>query len=159
MKVYRLSNGSTDTSHLIDLSNRIFGIGGDFRLGKKGNRTVLHKDSFVVEIAPESGGVWAADEARLFKPYMDVTLPAEKSAVTKAQEFVKKNELLPKLTAPFSFGKPIVGGTHFATNQSGKRVNRRLDVQVILLADGVMGSTSKAGICTRLRLSGMLSTS
>src|SRR6185436_14675111 len=79
----------------------------------------------------ESGGVWAADEARLFKPYLDTALPAEKTAVTKAQDFLKKNELLPKLSAPFSFGKPIVGGTHFATNQSGKRVNRRLDVQVI----------------------------
>lgn len=131
MKIYRLASGPIDASHLIEVSNRIFGIGGDFKLGKKGNRTVLHQGSYVVEIAPESGGIWAADEAKLFKPYVDAALPAEKTAVARAKEFLKKNELLPKLSAPFRFGAPIVGGTHFATNQSGKRVNRRLDVQVI----------------------------
>ena len=131
MIIYRLESNPTDRPHLIDVSNRIFGIGQNFKLSKRGAGTVLSSGSLVVEIAPESGGIWAADEAQLFKPAMKPELPNPKEAVAMARELLTKRELLPKLEAPFRYGDPVIGGTHFSTNQSGKRVDRQLDVQVV----------------------------
>ena len=48
-----------------------------------------------------------------------------------ARNLLNKNGLFPKLEAPFKLGNAVVGGTHFATNRSRRRVNRRLDTQVI----------------------------
>lgn len=77
MKIYRLASGPSDTPHLIDLSNRLFGVGQDFKLGKRGTGNVLRSGAHVVEIAPESGGAWAADESQLFKPSVKAVLPTE----------------------------------------------------------------------------------
>jgi len=131
MNIYRLASSAADTPHLIDVSNRIFGIDGNFKLTKRGTSNVLQSTSLVVEVDAESGGIWAADEAQLFKPSAKAVLPTNRAAISMARNLLNKNGLFPKLEAPFKLGNAVVGGTHFATNRSGRRVNRRLDTQVI----------------------------
>jgi hypothetical protein len=130
MLIYRLDPGRADFPHLIDCSHKLFGIGDNFKLSKRTTGNVLHNGSHVVEVAPESGGIWAADESQLFKPLTRASLPAPKAAVAKSKKLLFNDGFLPKLDRPFRFGDPTIGGTRFATNQSGKRIDQRLDIQV-----------------------------
>jgi hypothetical protein len=86
----------------------------------------------VVEVAGESGGTWSADESQLWKPGLRPQLLSEKDAAAKAERLVAEQQLLPKLAAPFRFGKPAIGGTHVSSKdvKTEKREDRRLDVQV-----------------------------
>jgi hypothetical protein len=132
LPIYRLASEGTDIARLNDIGQRIFGLKQDFELRQHPTGCGLHCGRHVVELAAASGGIWAADEDRLWNPAQDPKLPTEKDALARANQIVAERELLPRLKGPFKFGKPIVGGTHFATNRNRdrKRENRRLDVQI-----------------------------
>lgn len=130
LPVYRVVPQDTSTKRLVTLGHQIFGLHDEFDLGEARDARVLRNGKRVVELASASGLVWAADESQLWKPSVKADLPTEADALAKASEFLKRNQLLPELHAPFSYGKPVVGGTHYALRQSGKRENRQLDVQV-----------------------------
>ena len=100
-------------------------------LGETRDCKVLRNGKRVVELANASGAVWAADESQIWKPSVKAELLSEADALSKAQAFLKRNQLQPELNSPFRYGKPVVGGPHFALRKGGKRENRRLDVQVI----------------------------
>ena len=68
LPIFRVSSGDTSTPALIELSRHILGIGDDFQISLRGASRVLRSGYRVVELAGESGGVWAADESQLWKP-------------------------------------------------------------------------------------------
>ncbi len=86
----------------------------------------------MVEFAEESGGTWSADESQLWNPSLRPKLLSEREGVAKAEKLVAEQQLLPKLSKPFPFGKPTVGGTHVSRKEvkTGNREDHRLDVQV-----------------------------
>jgi hypothetical protein len=120
----------TSTQRLVELGERIFGLQHDFRLGETKDAKVLRDGKRVVELANASGAVWAADESQRWKPSVKGTLPSKSEATSIARSFLKRSQLLPKLGEPFTFGKPMLGNTHFALLKNGKRANRVLDMQV-----------------------------
>ena len=139
LPIYRLVSNDTSTKRLALLGHEIFGIGDDFNLGKTSDAQVLRNGKLVVELANASGAVWAADESQLWKPSIKAILPEDSDAIAIAQAFLSRTRLLPQLSAPFSLGRPIIGGTHLARRQGGKRINNRLDVQVTfpILVNGI----------------------
>lgn len=132
LAIYRLGSGDSSAAHHIDIADRLFGIKERFKLAESGGSRVLHGESgHRVEIAPASGGIWAVDEAQLWKPALRPKLPAGKAALDNARKLLRDRNLLPSLAAPFRFGEPVLGGTYFALRQAGRREDRRLDVQVV----------------------------
>lgn len=130
LPIYRLGSESADVPRLIDLGQRIFKINQDYTLSDSGASRKLRRSQYQVEIASKSGGIWAADEAQLWNPSMRPDLPQEKDAIATANKLVSDRKLLPRLEGRFRFGAPVLGGTYFATNRSGKRENHKLDIQV-----------------------------
>ena len=110
--IYRLSSDAGTVSQLASHGRRLFNITDDFQLNQRGNSRVLRNGNHVVEVAGESGGTWSADESQLWKPGLRPQLLSEKDAAARAERLVAEHQLLPKLAAPFRFGKPAIGGTH-----------------------------------------------
>jgi Family of unknown function (DUF6345) len=132
LAIYRLGSEDVYDADLIDMGKRVFDLKDDFRLSRRSNGHIVRDGSKVVEIAAESGGVWAADESKLWKPGLPSKLLSHKGALARSKAVLRKKRLLPKLDRPFRFGKPVIGGT-IAARQSvktGRRENRKLDVQV-----------------------------
>lgn len=132
LPIYRLTSEEASPFRLMAYARSIFDINDDFQLSRRGNSRILRKDRRVVEIADESGGVWAADESQLWKPAGRPELPSEQVAVAEAERFTTRHQLLPKLSTPFRFGNPVIGGTRFALREAKtrRRENHRLDIQV-----------------------------
>jgi hypothetical protein len=131
LPIYRVKPDDASISHLVDLGRRIFELDQDFKLSETNSNRVLRSGHHVVDLATASGGVWAADEAQLWKPMLRADLPQEADALARANALVRERQLLPTLEQPFQFGKPVVGGTYFALRQDGNREDRRLDVQMV----------------------------
>jgi hypothetical protein len=131
LSIYRLKVESVDVARLIDLGKRIFEFEQPYELSERGTSHVLRSGQLAVELDSASGGIWAADEARLWKPSMQPKLLDETGALARANEIVQQRSLLPDLARPFRFGKPTVGGTYFSMSREGKRQDRRLDVQIV----------------------------
>lgn len=130
LPIYRLAPQETSIKRLATLGHQIFGLQDEFNLSETRDSRVLRNGRRVVELATASGAVWAADESQMWKPAVKAELPSKADALALARDFLKRNQLLPELNTPFSYGKPVIGGTHFALRKGGKRENRRLDVQV-----------------------------
>jgi hypothetical protein len=130
LSIYRVGLGETNVSSHIDLAKRLFELKDDFELFETKSNRVLRSAQHTVEIAPASGGIWAIDKTQLWEPSIRPDLPSVDEAVSKANGFVHQGDLLPKLKGPFKYGKPIVGGTHYALRKGGERENRCLDVQI-----------------------------
>ena len=131
LPIYRLEPQDTSVKRLAMLGQQIFGLHDEFRLSETRDGKVLRNAHHVVEIANASGAVWAADESQMWRPSVNAELPGDADALSIANDFLQREGLLPALHAPFSYGKPVIGGTHFALRKDGKRQNRRLDVQVV----------------------------
>jgi hypothetical protein len=132
LPIYRVRPEDSGAPRLIDLSRRILGIGDDFQLSRRGTSRILRSGDRVIEIAGESGGVWAADESKLWKPSLRPKLVTEEEAVANGERLLRELEVSQQLQRPFRLGKPVVGGTRLATKaaKDAKRQDRRLDVQV-----------------------------
>jgi hypothetical protein len=131
LPIYRIEPQETSVRRLAALGHQLFGLGDEFKLGETRDGKALRNGHLVVEVAHASGAVWAADEAHLWRPSVKAEVPKEVDALANAKAFLDRHGLLPALQAPFSYGKPVIGGTHFALREEGKRQDRRLDVQVI----------------------------
>ena len=129
--IYRVESEDTSAARLFDLSRRIFQLEQDYKLSETKDSRVLRDGHRVVDVALASGGVWAADEAQLWKPSLRLELPEQADALAKANALIHEGKLLPDLVTPFRFGAPITGATHFAIKKGDKRENHRLDVHVI----------------------------
>src|SRR5437763_2548193 len=114
LPIFRMSAGDTGTPALIDLAKRIFGIADGVQISRDGGRHVLRSGSKVVELARESGGVWAADESQLWKPSLAPKLVGADKAAANADKLLRTLDVPRQLEAPFRLGKPILGGTHAA---------------------------------------------
>jgi hypothetical protein len=127
-----LSTGDTSTPALIEASKRIFATGDDFQIGRRGATPILRRGPEVVELAAESGGIWAADESQLWKPALKPKLVADDVAAATAEKLLRALDVPRQVQPPFRFGKPVVSGTCFAhkSSRQAPRENRRLDVQV-----------------------------
>lgn len=132
LPIYRVTSGDADTPKLIDLSRRILGIDENYQFSRRGGSRILRSGHRVVELAGESGGVWAANESQLWQPSVEPKLIAEERAVANAERLLSELEVPRQLQKPFRLGGPVIGGTRFATKagRDGKRQDRRLDVQV-----------------------------
>jgi Family of unknown function (DUF6345) len=132
LPIYRVSSGDTSTPMLIELSKRILRIGDNFQMSTRGTSRVLRSGHRVIELASESGGIWAADESQLWNPSLRPKLVAENEAASAAEKALRELRVLPKLQSPFRFGRPVIGGTRLATKaaKTARRENRRLDIQV-----------------------------
>jgi hypothetical protein len=131
LPIYRLAPQDTSMKRLAVLGQQIFGLEQDFSLSETRDGLALRRGERVVEIARASGAVWAADESQMWDPSVRAELPSESDALSRANDFLQRNKLLPKLSAPFSYAKPLIGGTHYSLLKDGKRDDRRLDIQVI----------------------------
>src|SRR2546430_17251997 len=107
LPIYRLAPEDTSVERLVKLGEQIFGVQHDFKLGETQDARVLRDGKRVVELANASGAVWAADESQLWKPSVKAALPSKSEAMSIARSFLKRNQLLPKLGEPFTFGKPL----------------------------------------------------
>ena len=130
LPVYRLTPAPADTAALLDHAERIFGITDGFKLGEAGGRITLERGDHVVEVESASGGIWAADRARLFNPAARPKLPEPEAAAELALNLLHEQGLLPDLSADFAFGAPTVAGTMLAVAEKGEpRAVHRLDTQ------------------------------
>ena len=68
LPIYRLSAEEARPLRLLEYAQNLFEINDEYQFGRRGNSQILRRDHRVVEIAGESGGVWAADESQLWKP-------------------------------------------------------------------------------------------
>ncbi len=132
LPIYRLGAGDSTPTRLMEYARGLFEINDDYQFGRRGNSQILRRDRRVVEIAGESGGLWAADESQLWKPNLRPYLLPEQEAQARAERVAAQLQLLPKLTGPFRFRKPVTGGTYASVQEvkSGKRENHRLDIQI-----------------------------
>jgi hypothetical protein len=103
----------------------------------------------LVDINRESCSVWAADQAELWNPEARPQLPDKQKAREIADEFVRKNALLPTAERDGRFAvEPLdVAGSYVATldKKTGQQENRQLDYRVsygvrILVKDPETGS-------------------
>src|SRR3712207_5495558 len=132
LAIYRLRSADTSTRIHLDAADRIFGLRDKFKLSDTQDGRALHGESgHVVEIARASGGMWAANEKQLWNPSIRPELPGGDAALTNAAAFLRGSNLLPNLAQPFRLGPPVVGGTHFAMREDGRREDRQLDVQIV----------------------------
>lgn len=131
LPVFRLAPADVSTTGVIELSERIFPIGDDYKVAEEGGRLSLQASPFIVEMETASGGVWAADESQLFNARLEPDLPSSGEAVRLAEKLVRERDLLPKLADGMSWGSPVVAGTRMATMTGRNRTQRHLDVQVV----------------------------
>jgi hypothetical protein len=138
LSIYRVAPAGASPQRLASLGQQIFGL-QSFQFGATRDARTLRTGRHVVEVAQASGAIWAADEAQMWNPAVRAELPSDGDAIVRARDFLDRNQLLPKLDAPFAYAGPIVAGTQFATLRDGKRENRRLDSQVTfpVTVDGI----------------------
>jgi Family of unknown function (DUF6345) len=136
LPVYRVSPAPIDVAAVEELGAALE-IGGDLELTSADDRFRLGRGGKVVEIYATSGGVWAADEARLWNPGLKPELPDEEEARRIAGEFLRSQlaRLFPP-DNPASLRFAKVAGTRLARldARTGTREDRQLDVQVNYLA-------------------------
>ncbi len=132
LAIYRLGSDGARLAELSNLGRRIFDINEEFQLSQRGNSRILRSGRHVVELANESGGCWAADEAQLWKPGVRSQVPSARDVLATAERLLNERQLLPKLAGPFRLGDPVIGGTLTAQKMksTGQRENRRLDYHV-----------------------------
>ncbi len=134
LPVYRLSmppQPGLDRIH--DLAAKWFGI-EDYSLHETNGRRLLRSTTQLIDVDGESGAIWAADRAELWNLTKKPQLPDKQKARKIADEFVRKNSLLPTSERDDRFAVETLdaAGSYIATFdiKTGKRENRQLDYRV-----------------------------
>lgn len=128
LPVYSLSVDPSGEDKLGDLAAA---LGAKrLKLDERNGRVIGRSGSVVAEFDRAGGGIWAADERRLWNAGQKPKLPTPKRAYAEARKLLETLELLPRLDGePFALVEFSPGRTTVASSARGKRTNRNLDVQ------------------------------
>jgi hypothetical protein len=133
LPIFSVTAQPVDRQVLADLACNLFGV-EDFKFHQCGHRLSLQAGSKLVEMDGRSGGIWAADEAELWNPEQEPSLPNTEQAQKLAGSIIERAALLPSLDPqqPFRMAFSNVGGSFAAIEdlETGQRRERQLDVQV-----------------------------
>lgn len=129
LPIFKLSRPLVNESTVQQIAQNTFGKVG--KIAFVNNKYVTETDNQLVEV-DLNGNVWAADRNQLWNPQLDVILPADAVALNSSVGYLNAQGLLKKqanITTRFSH----YGGTQAAIleKKTGKRVNKKLDTQVI----------------------------
>ncbi|HKH17960.1 MAG TPA: DUF6345 domain-containing protein [Solirubrobacteraceae bacterium] len=130
LPVFPLAPASGDGADLERLATRLFNA-DDLKTEQLDDRVVARSGSIVLELDRSSGGIWAADEKRLWNASETPSLVPEERVYGVAGELLGGLDVLPRFDedAPFALMQVGLGGTHVATRSNGHSARRRLDVQ------------------------------
>ncbi len=113
LPVFRLGPARVDGRSAETLAQKLFNASASAEKSAKGFRA--ESQGFRVDVCAVSGGVWAADRSRLWKPDQRPQLPSEQEALKLAQAAADVHALLPNLTASgFLLGAATTSATHAA---------------------------------------------
>src|SRR6476469_5565634 len=110
LPIYRLNSDAGTVSDLASYGRRLFNVTDDFHMEQRGDTRTLRNGGHIVEMAGENGGTWCADESQLWNPKLRPQLLSDNESLAAAEKLAGTQQLLPKLAAPFHFGKPAIGG-------------------------------------------------
>ena len=142
LPVFRLLRGKADLDRLISIGRAAFEI-TEFELADRVPWTTLRSGPHRVELCTLSGGLWAANEAELWNPELQPSLPDEAEAREIAHDFVRRYELLADVEpeSPFKWQIDAGPGTVLAVQEGEEhRADRRLDTAVTYSARVVVES-------------------
>jgi Family of unknown function (DUF6345) len=129
LPVYSLSVAPGSAEKLGHIAATAFGA-KRLKFEERDGRVVGRSGSVVAEADRPGGGMWAADERRLWSPLQRPSLVRAKTAYSRARKLLTELELLPSFDRePFAVVELGAGRTRIATRTRGKRTNRALDVQ------------------------------
>jgi hypothetical protein len=128
LPVYELAPVAPDPQRLTSLARGLFDA-ESAELAELDGRTVARQDGVAVEHDHASGGIFAADHARLRAPSERPTLVPEERAYEIADDLLKRHALAPELDDAFSLDRVGAGGTVMVTRTDGERERHVLDVQ------------------------------
>src|SRR5919197_18935 len=129
LPVYSLSVDPRGSEKLGELAANAFGA-KQLSLEEEDGRIIGRWDSLVIEYDRASGGIWAADERRLWNPAQRPSLITPRRANARAQDLFKKVEVGPGLDGdPFALVELGPGRTNLASRRRGKRSSLKLEVQ------------------------------
>ena len=118
--------------YIHDLSTKLFGI-EDYSLHETNGRNLLRSTTHLIDIDNENGAIWAADRSQLWNPKVKPRLPDKQKAREIADEFLRKNDLLPKVERDrFVVEQQDAAASYLSTLdiKTGERENRQLDYRV-----------------------------
>jgi hypothetical protein len=136
LPIYRVSPATIDAASVEELGTSLE-IRGTLELTPADDRFRLVRGGKVAEIYTASGGVWVADESRLWNPALKPELPDDEEARRIADQFLRPQlaRLLPP-DNPASIRFANLASTRVArlNARTGTREDRQLDVQINYVA-------------------------
>lgn len=131
LPVFYVSPAPAEAGGLERLAARLFGA-ERLEIEQLDDRLVARSGSIAVEQDRISGGIWAADQARLWNVSESPSLVPEDRAYNMAGELLGGLDALPGFEgdSPFVLTRLGLGGTQIATRSNGRRTRHQLDVQV-----------------------------
>lgn len=139
LPIFRAVSKQPEIRDLLSAAEGLFRIADNFKMIEERDFLSLESLTHSVELARPSGGIWAADNTRLFNPDLKPDLPDLDEAGSFAKDFAVSSSLMPALGGPASWGDVVVGGTRLATVKGRERDDRELDRQFIfpVLVEGL----------------------
>lgn len=128
LPVYELSPAPRDPQQPATLAAEMLGAEGAESEEMDG-RVAASEGQVTVERDDASGGIFAADHARLRAPTERPALVSEDRAYSISDDLLARHNLAPELAGPFGLEKVGPGRTVIATQKDGKREVHTLDVQ------------------------------
>lgn len=131
LPIYKLDAPKATADRASALLANVLGGGQGSAVSNK-ERIIRRSGNKTAEVYQASGGVWLADNDRLWNPTLTPNLPSPEQAKALADEVLRKNLLLPAKDGVVAVSFSGIGGSGAATEDpSGKVVReRQLDVQV-----------------------------
>jgi Family of unknown function (DUF6345) len=132
---------------LNDLANNVFGI-ENYSLHEINGRYSIRSGAQLIDVNIETGATWAADLSELWNPNRKPQLSDKENAFRVADEFIKKNDLLPSFEneerTMIEVLDTVGSYVSFLDNKHG-RENRQLDSRIryairLLIQDPETGS-------------------
>ena len=133
LPIYPLRTHVSSLERLDQLGREMFGI-SDYALGHVEGRRVLRSQSTVLEMAEDTGGLWAADYAELWNPESTPQLPDPGAAEEMAARLIRQYRLFPDTDHDrlILVDKARVAASYVVTkaNGSDRREEREIDRRV-----------------------------
>jgi hypothetical protein len=134
LPVFRLTPAASASPERLDnLAKGLFGI-DNYSLHDVNGRRTLRSKTHLIEVDNERGAIWSADRAELWNPRAKPQLPDLERVQQIADEFMKKNTLLPSEEQEnFFVVEPLGPAGSYITildKNTGEREKRQLDYRV-----------------------------